>query len=168
VRASPMLDFAAHGVLPSPATGHIAGPDASVHQPVTSLAGIPSLSFASGETASALPPITSNALHAPEDRGSLVCALTGQTPVDPVRASDGQIYERSAVLALLAAGALSPVTRRPFPTNELNEVQAALRRKLAGRAPVDQFRVRELLLKRDRGAVSLHPQFDLQNIGEEC
>eukprot|EP00048_Salpingoeca_helianthica_P009064 m.129981 g.129981 ORF g.129981 m.129981 type:complete len:167 (+) comp14762_c2_seq1:2252-2752(+) len=108
------------------------------------------------------------------------CALTGLPAADPVRAADGSVYERSAVLALLAAGVASPVTHRPFPSHDLVDLRSqesiagssdrldALPRRLAGRAPADQFLVRELVLRRDRRAPTQHPHFDQQNVGEDC
>ena len=45
-----------------------------------------------------------------------VCPLTLELPVDPVVAKDGQIYERSHILAWLSRNATSPVTREPMGT----------------------------------------------------
>ena len=43
-----------------------------------------------------------------------VCPLTLELLVDPVVAKDGQIYERSHILAWLSRNATSPVTREPM------------------------------------------------------
>ena len=45
-----------------------------------------------------------------------VCPLTLELLVDPVVAKDGQIYERSHILAWLSRNATSPVTREPMGT----------------------------------------------------
>ena len=45
-----------------------------------------------------------------------VCPLTLGLLVDPVVAKDGQIYERSHILAWLSRNATSPVTREPMGT----------------------------------------------------
>ena len=45
-----------------------------------------------------------------------ICPLTLGLLVDPVVAKDGQIYERSHILAWLSRNATSPVTREPMGT----------------------------------------------------
>lgn len=47
------------------------------------------------------------------------CPITGQPIEDPVRAADGQIYEREAIERRLKFSNLSPVTGMPFPNNDL-------------------------------------------------
>jgi hypothetical protein len=73
---------------------------------------------ARGAGAAALPPpLSSDALLNHQVQSSIRCPLTLEPFVDPVIASDGHTYERSAIMQLFSmdrSARVSPLTRAPF------------------------------------------------------
>lgn len=57
---------------------------------------------------------------------SITCPITGDVMVDPVQGSDGQTYEKTAILEALKYKQESPITRQPMTENDL-KVNASIR-----------------------------------------
>lgn len=81
------------------------------------------------------------------------CPITGKPMLEPVLASDGGTYERSAIVSWLNRGLPSPLTGRPFlhgtlqPDGAHDARMKTLPRRAAGPAPIDQFAVDDLVFR---------------------
>lgn len=53
------------------------------------------------------------------DADELICPITLETFRDPVRASDGRVYERDAIARWIIAHGTSPFTREPLRVEDL-------------------------------------------------